>query len=110
MAKNDYFVMAYKLLQYLYECLKSEKKPDTEKIKFNTKHFPVGEDYFNYLIETLAEDGYIRNVAVFRADNSVIVHLDEDIQITPKGIEYIRENSLMNKIAAGIKDFGGLLL
>lgn len=29
MAKNDYFVIAYRILTYLYECFKSGEKPDT---------------------------------------------------------------------------------
>lgn len=109
MAKDDYFVMAYKLLKYLYDCLKKGKKPETEKIKHNTKHFPVGEEYFNYLLETLTRDGYLRNVIVIDMDDGALVNFGEDIQITPKGIEYLEENSLMKKIANGVKDIGGLL-
>lgn len=110
MARDDYFVMAYKLLKYLYECLKKGKKPDSEQIKHNTKHFPVGEEYFNYLIETLTRDGYLRNVIIIDMDNTTFVRFDDDIQITPKGIEYIEDNSMMKKIANGIKDFGGMIL
>ena len=30
MAKDDYFVIVYKILTYFYECLKAGKKPQAE--------------------------------------------------------------------------------
>ena len=30
MAKNDYFVVAYRILTYLYECFKAGEKPDID--------------------------------------------------------------------------------
>lgn len=30
MAKDDYFVLAYRILKYLYECFKAGERADTE--------------------------------------------------------------------------------
>ena len=43
MARNDYYVIAYQILAYLYECLKEGAKPDMEYLSpenkiFNTMH------------------------------------------------------------------------
>ena len=109
MAKNDYFVMAYKLLKYLYDCLKNKRKPNMNYLTHESKYFPVDEDYFDYLIEHLFEDGYIENVIVQYADDSTIIYLDESVRITPKGIEYIQDNRKMRKIARAIKNIGELI-
>lgn len=39
-AKDDYFVLAYRLLSYLYGCLKAGEKPDWEYLDYGTKDFP----------------------------------------------------------------------
>ena len=45
MAKDDYFVLAYRLLDYLYTCLKRDKKPNWEYMMYETKQFPISENY-----------------------------------------------------------------
>ena len=102
MSKDDYFVMAYKLLRYLYGCLKGDQRPDWDKMTPNTKDFPIGEEYFSYLIEHLLEDEYIEGLHRVSAIGAKQVKFKEDrngIRITPKGIAYLQENSTMRKIA-----------
>ena len=41
MAKDDYFVLVYKILAYLYECIKGKKKLDFSYLQPMTKDFPV---------------------------------------------------------------------
>lgn len=109
MPKNDYFVMAYKLLKYLYDCLKNGKQPNTNLITDDSRFFPIGKEYFTYLIENLVDDGYIKNVKVARYDDEVSVFITDDIQITPKGIEYLQENSMMKKMAKAITNIAELI-
>lgn len=45
MAKDDYFVLAYRVLAYLYECLKAGERPDMKYLSFGNRHFPIGESY-----------------------------------------------------------------
>lgn len=59
MARNDCFVIAYRILAYLYACLK-EGKP--------------------------------------------VVRIERRIMITPKGIEYLQENSAMEKAKRFLKE------
>jgi len=103
MEKNDYFVIIYRILAYLYACLKEDAAVDFGYLSANTKAFPVGERYWNYIFQTLLEEGYIRGVSIVPvagcADTGV--KLRADLRITPKGIEYLQENSMMAKA----KDF-----
>jgi hypothetical protein len=50
MAKDDYFVLAYRVLAYLYDCLKGKKKLNPDYLKPLTKDFPIEEEYFNYVM------------------------------------------------------------
>lgn len=106
MAKDDYFVLAYKLLAYLYACLKSGENPNKDYLCYDTKAFPIGEAYWNYLLINLYKDGYIDGVMpapIVGQDNKGVKILS-NFQITPKGIEYLQENSMMQKVKAALKD------
>ena len=109
MAKNDYFVMAYKLLRYLYSCLRRGQIPNLNYITHDSKFFPVGKAYFDYLIEHLSEAGYIDNVIVQYMDDTVVVSFNESIRITPEGIEYLEDNRKMKKIRRIAKDIRELI-
>ena len=109
MAKDDYHVLVYKILRYLYDHLKRDEKVDIDRISAESLNIP--QSYWEYIFIHLAEDGYVEGVNVRKALGleEKQVSLTNMIKISPKGIEYISENSLMTKIKNAIKDFGGLL-
>lgn len=97
MAKDDYFVIVYQLLKYLYECLKRGVQPDINMLDPST--FNISESYWDYVMKNLIEDGYIEGVRIVQvdgADRLPLVNLNE-IQITPVGIEYLESNSSIQK-------------
>ena len=103
MAKDDYFVLVYKILKYLYKCLKSGASPD-----FN--YFPVHKEYWEYIIEKLVEEKYIEGVYVLRSDtNFISVKYTSGMRITPLGIEYLEDNKMMKKVAKAVKDIASLI-
>lgn len=98
MAKDDYHVLVYKILAYLYECLKQGEHPSMDYLSCDTKAFPVGESYWNYTLLHLLEDGYVEgffSVPILGRERGIKGL--ENIQITPKGIEYLQDNSMMKK-------------
>ena len=110
MAKDDYFVLAYILLKYLYKCLKSGARPDYSYLNYETKDFPITEEYWNYLLENLCKGGYIEGVVVIQPDNApVIIRKTDNFRIAPHGIEYLLENSMMKKAANAVKEISGLI-
>lgn len=110
MAKDDYFVLVYKLLGYLYKCLRKEERPSLEIISPNTKDFPISEEYFTYMLDHLLSDGYIEGLArVNRIGNAPKFKETTGIQITPKGIEYLQENSTMKKVAELLGNAGEIV-
>lgn len=99
MAKDDYFVLAYKLLRYLYRCLKEGERADWDLLSPNTREFPIGQEYFAYLLSHLLADGYIEGIAKVRKLSSPLRFKETTgIAITPKGIEYLEENSTMKRV------------
>ena len=48
MAQNDYFVIVYRVLKYLYDCLKKGEKPEAEYLVASTYNIP--ENYWIYIV------------------------------------------------------------
>jgi hypothetical protein len=92
MAKDDYFVIVYKVLKYLYDCLKKSQKPNCSALR---KEFKIGDEYWLYIVSNLDTDGYVKGV-VYAEDTAFIY--DTSFMITPKGIEYLETNSVFAKI------------
>lgn len=98
MAKDDYFVLVYKLLRYLYRCLKDGLPASWELISPHTKDFPIGQEYFSYLLSHLLEDGYIEGIAEVKKIGGPLQFKETTgLAITPKGIEYLEDNNLMKR-------------
>ena len=60
MAKDDFFVIAYKILSYLYACMKAGEDPKTEEL--SSERLKIPERYYYSVITALYEDGYINGV------------------------------------------------
>ena len=105
MAKDDYFVLAYRFLSYLYACLKSGERPSWEYLNYGTKDFPIGEEYWNSLLGHLIDDGLIEGLVKieYLSAKDEFKEISDGVKITPKGIEYLQENSAMKKAAEFLK-------
>lgn len=99
MAKDDYFVITYKILSYLYACMKAGETPDLSYLHYDTEDFPVCRAYWNDIFSNLIEEGYIRGVAAASVlgHTTSSIKLTEKLKITPAGIAYIQENSTMQR-------------
>lgn len=105
MTKNDYYVIVYKILAYLYVRLKEGKRTEPEMIIYNGKLFAINEAYWKYIIVHLYEGRYIENITVTKSwgGDADIQNL-EYMQITPLGIEFLCNNNLMEKAKGFLKD------
>lgn len=100
MAKDDYFVLAYRILTYIYACIKSGVEPDIQEISFTS--LDISEYYWEYIIRHLYQEGYVEGVVTVPVIGRRTPKLDiSNMLITPKGIEFLTENSSMKKA----KDF-----
>ena len=98
MARNDYYVIVYKILSYLYACLKNSAVPDLDEISAESPKIDIGRAYWNYIMLHLLEEGLIEGA--FRVDmgDTQGIKFAPNFSITPKGITYLEENTMIKKV------------
>jgi len=113
MAKDDYFVVVYQILKYLYDCLKSGEAVELERFTLDGLQIS-NERYFNYIMLGLQEQSFITGVKnVPMVGTSVQqAKVSQTLMITPLGIEYLFENSMTERVKRtlkGVKDIVPML-
>ena len=104
MAKDDYDVLVFKILTYLYRKLKNGYENETYLFPL-TDDFPVNEEYFLSILEDLENKKYIKDLKLQRAWGGYIISYDlSRLKITGDGIEYLKDNSKMKKLINTIKE------
>lgn len=105
MSRDDYYVIAYKILAYLYVQLKQGRDIDPEMISYNSKLLNINERYWTYIIENLVDQGYIEHVVFgdFGEWERKVMDMSA-CRITPAGIEYLCENRTIEKAKRFLKD------
>jgi hypothetical protein len=114
MPKNDYHVIACYILSYLYMCLKEAKTPEEEYLGLLRYPAEIPESYKEYIYVHLEEAGYMTgllcgNISALQRAKQPIPRSYKDAQITPKGIDYLMNDTSMEKVWQNVKDVGGLL-
>lgn len=112
MAKNDYHVIVYYLLSYLYDCLKRGRPLDRNVIRLEAYPEEIDPGYYRYILDHLLKDGLIEGVSIHEVPilgqrNASQLRGLDDMRITPAGITYLQENFMMKKaanLAKGIAD------
>lgn len=91
MAKDDYFVIAYRILDYLYQCFKLGAKPDIFSIYYDV--FEIEYKTWMEIIGNLQKNGHIifdEPVRVNAISKRIRI---TSMRITQKGIEFLMDNS-----------------
>lgn len=106
MARDDYHVIVYQILAYLYQCLKQGRNVESKNLEHNSQYFQINKDYWRYIIYHMHESGLI--------EGAVFIPVDEEdhplpaqlgcVKITPAGIEYLCDNSFIKKAKEFLKD------
>lgn len=98
MAKDDMEVIMYKILKYLYECMKKDVKPQLEDFSWNSKLFQIPQSYWRKIIMTLVEKGYIAGFKVIgNTKDAPTIQTEKTPEITFEGVQFLEENSRMQK-------------
>ena len=85
MSKDDYYVIVYKILAYLYIQLKKGESVEAEMLMYDGDLFQINRTYWVYIFENLSKDGYITGLSNITVGNGY--YLKEQFpncQITPK--------------------------
>lgn len=100
----DNFKAVYKILSTLEKAM---DLPEFDISLIGPNRLGVSEERWARYIEMMADVGYIKGVCITK-DVSGETNVDaENMRITLKGLEYLQENSIMQKIyrtAKGLKE------
>ena len=106
MAKDDYDVIVYRILVYLYACAKRkilfEDTTFHEAVKKNVEN----DMYFYDVLRMIQTEGLIEGLVFTRAwGGDVFLTNDlQDARITAAGIHYLKENRTMAKVGTVMKE------
>ena len=106
MAKDDFHVIVYRILEYLYKLFKKGELVDVDKL--NSDALRINDKYFNDIIFELYENGFIKNVEFIDVKDSQYsqAKINKNTKITMKGIEYLSSSEFITKAK---KFFNGTL-
>lgn len=95
-------MIVYQLLKYLYECLKQGVRPDEGKL--TATYFNIPLSYWGYIVDSLSKEGFINGVKGIPTKDGMIFNDLREMMITPFGIQYLFENTLLEKAKRTLKD------
>lgn len=100
----DNFKAVYKILSTLEKAM---DYPEFDPNQINAEVLGVSEERWSRYIEMMSDVGYIKGADINRyIDGSTHIDLS-NVRITLKGLEYLQENSIMQRmyrLAKGLKD------
>lgn len=100
----DNFKTIYRILRYLEKAMDYDEA-DMDFISASA--LGLSERRWTAIMEMLVKEGYIDGLTVTRSRDGDVVLSVNDPRITLRGLEYLNENSLMQKaakLAKGIAD------
>lgn len=95
MAKDDMEIIIYKILCYLYECMKAGVRPRAEDMGWDCQMFTIPQPYWDRIMKELIANGFVDGFTRTVTKSGVHMQMNEDAGITFKGREFLRENSGM---------------
>lgn len=100
MARDDYSIIAYKILVYLYACKKRKVVFEEVALRKAAGADKLHEDYFMDVFRMLQDEGMIKGLAFTRAwGNEYILSSGlSEAEITADGIRYLSDNSKASEI------------
>lgn len=96
----DNFKAVYKILSSLEKAM---DLPNFDIEQISAEKLGVSKERFARYLEMMTDVGYIKGVRVYQDIFGETIIENEGIRITLKGLEYLQENSIMQKIYKATK-------
>lgn len=102
MAQNDMYVVMYKIIAYLYDCMKKGIEPQDSAWGYQALGIP--ESYWNAIVEELVDHRFIIGVSVdhFLGGQTMVSAISP--KVTMEGVAFAQENSMMSKAKQFLTD------
>lgn len=99
MARDDMEVILYKILRYVYECMKAGVLVDYASMQSSAQWLNIPQRYWEQVMKIAIDEGFIDGVSYFVAKDGVHISNSKSISLTLKGRDYMRDNSGMQQAA-----------
>lgn len=106
MARDDYDVIVYKVLVYLYACMKHKIIFEEETFDKSVREKVDNDDYFINVLRMMQDEGLLERLTFVNVwGGDVFLTSDiKDARITSKGIHYLEENERMHRVGNWLKE------
>lgn len=104
MAQDDMHVVMYKILAYLYACMKKGIEPDRRHYAHDGDVLSIPYPYWATIIDELQSHGYVSGFVIQREWGGGYLIDDADPRITMEGVEFLQENGTMKKALKFLKE------
>lgn len=102
----DNFKAVYRILTVLEKAM---DLPAFDTTQISAKALGVSEQRFARYIEMMSDVGYIKGASVEEAIDGTLMVDISDIHITLKGLEYLQENSIMQRLYKAAKGINEII-
>lgn len=111
MAKDDYDVVLFKILSYLYGCIKRKYSFDITSFNAVISKQKVNDDYLSSILHMASEEGLVEGLTFTHAwgMNYIVCNDYSDMTITAKGIRYLKDNSKMQEVKKYLEEIPGIV-
>lgn len=102
MAQNDMYVVMYKIIAYLYDCMKKGIEP--KDAEWGSDALGIPESYWTSIVEELVEHRFITGVKVshFLGGQSMVSAFAPSV--TMEGVAFAQENTMMARAKQFLMD------
>lgn len=99
MAKDDYDYIVFRILLYLYACFQ-RKCTFNETVLLKKAAEDINQDYFMDILRFMQKEELVEGLNYVRAwgNDYALMNDISEMQITPDGIHYLKDNSRMIRI------------
>lgn len=101
MAHDDMYVVMYKVIAYIYACMRKGEEPDADM--YSAEALGVPEPYWNCVMNELVSHGFVAGIAVMSTPYGFVVDRRRP-RVTMEGVAFLEENSMMGKAKAFLKE------
>lgn len=101
---NDNFKCIYKILKALEKAM---DYPDFDLSQISHEKLEISKERWARYLEMMIDVGYIKGLLIYEDISCETIVENEGVRITLKGLEYLSENTIMQrfyKAAIGVKD------
>lgn len=111
MAKDDYDVIVYRVLVYLYACMKRKIIFEETTFQAAVRKNVESDEYFADILEMMQGEGLIAGLVFVHAWGGVSILANDlcNAKITADGVHYLKENDKMKQIGEVLKGAGDLI-